>query len=351
MTYFVRRNDTFWPQSDAGMNVKTQLPAGNYIVRADEFRRLYLADSLPFNIPTRVYGELAEHRTRIINTFFDRPTTTGVLLAGEKGSGKTLLAKAVAAELADKHSVPTILVNQPFCGDDFNLFIQTIEQPAVIMFDEFEKTYKREEQDALLTLLDGVITTKKLFILTCNDPYRIDHYMRNRPGRIYYFIPFKGLAKEFIREYCADNLKALEHVEKICTISDLFDEFNFDMLKAMVEEMNRYGDTPEKALEMLNVKPESCVGGEYTMRVTYKNREISGAMLEDAVYRGNPFGRSDSIPALFRDPETNEHVSVYFTDTDFVRYDSATETFIFQQNDVAMTLTKIGRKAVNYLAF
>lgn len=350
MTYFVRRNDTFWPQSDAGMNVKTQLPAGNYVVRADEFKRLYLADSVSFNIPDRLYGNLGQQRARIIHTFFERPVTTGVLLAGEKGSGKTLLAKAVSAELAHKHQIPTILVNQPFCGDDFNMFIQTIEQPAVVLFDEFEKTYKRDDQESLLTLLDGVITTKKLFVLTCNDPYRIDNYMRNRPGRIYYFIPFKGLAKEFIREYCGDNLKELQHVDRICAISDLFEEFNFDMLKALVEEMNRYGDTPEKALDMLNVKPESCAGGQYTVRVIYNKQEFTGPQLDEPIYMGNPFGRG-GFNVEFKDPVEDKYVNLYFTDMDFVRYDPTTETFIFQQNDVALTLTKIARKNVNYLAF
>lgn len=350
MTYFLRQNDTFWPRSDAGMNVKHSLPAGNYIVRQDEFKRLHLVDATPFQLPDRVYGSLPRQRDRIINTFRERPATTGVLLSGEKGSGKTLLAKSICASLFDQ-GVPTILINQPFCGDDFNLFIQTIDQPAVIMFDEFEKIYKRDEQAELLTLLDGVITTKKLFILTCNDPYRVDQCMQNRPGRLYYFISFRGLSKEFIREYCEDTLAQKDHIDRICAISDLFAEFNFDMLKAVVEEMNRYGDSPEEALQLLNVRPETAEGGQYNVCLILGGQQISGSLLEDPVYFGNPFGRS-GISTEFKDPDDNDKWhQIVFTDADFVKYDPAQEMFVFKQGEAVMTLTKVSRKNVNYLAF
>jgi hypothetical protein len=350
MTYYVRRNDTFWPHTDAGLNVHTNLPAENFVVREDEFKRLYLVDSAPFHVPGRVYGNLCTQRDRIISTFLSRPTTTGVLLAGEKGSGKTLLSKSISTKLAEQ-GVPTIIVNQPFCGDSFNLFIQTIDQPAVVLFDEFEKVYKREEQEALLTLLDGVVNTKKLFILTCNDAHGININMRNRPGRIYYFIPFVGLAKEFIREYCEDVLDQKEHIDRICALSDLYSEFNFDMLKALVEEMNRYREHPENALAMLNAKPEACAGGQYTIRLVYRGREVPTDELSEQMYVGNPFGRS-GIAIEFRSSGSAEksYVSLYFTDNNFERYDATTETFVFQQDGAVMFLTKITKKDINYLA-
>ena len=350
MTYYVRRNDTFWPHTDSGLNVRTELPPANFVVREDEYKQLHLVDSAPFHVPARIYGDLSAQRDRIISTFLSRPTTTGVLLAGEKGSGKTLLSKSVSTKLAEQ-SIPTIIVNQPFCGDRFNLFIQTIEQPAVVIFDEFEKVYKRDDQEALLTLLDGVVNTKKLFILTCNDSNGININMRNRPGRIYYFIPFQGLAKEFIREYCEDVLDRKEHIARICALSDLYSEFNFDMLKALVEEMNRYNERPEVALNILNAKPEACAGGQYTVRVVYKMREIPSEKLEENTYLGNPFGRG-GIGVDFPDETTTdkEYIRLYFTENDFVRYDATTETFVFQQDNAVLMLSKISKRAVNYLS-
>jgi hypothetical protein len=44
-------------------------------------------------------------------------------------------------------------------GDEFNLFIQSISQPAIIFFDEFKKVYKENEeetQEQMFTLFNGV---------------------------------------------------------------------------------------------------------------------------------------------------------------------------------------------------
>ena len=75
--------------------------------------------------------------------------------------------------------------------------------------DEFEKTYTKEGknyQAKILTLFDGVYSSKKLFLLTCNDKSKMDSHMLNRPGRLYYLLEFHGLDQAFIREYCEDNL-------------------------------------------------------------------------------------------------------------------------------------------------
>lgn len=349
MAYFIRRGDTYWPHSASSLPVSSALPAGNYVVRKDEHGQIYLQEVAPFELPERLYGDILQHGRKIMQTFHDRPKTTGVLLAGEKGSGKTLLSKHICVELAAQN-VPTILVNQPFCGDVFNTFIQTIEQPAIVLFDEFEKVYKREEQETLLTLLDGVISSKKLFLLTCNDPYRIDSHMRNRPGRIYYYIHFRGLKPEFIREYCQENLQAKEHIDKICTVADMFTEFNFDMLKALVEEMNRYNEPPQVALEMLNAKPEHDAGGRYAICLLYRGKEYKGAELYDPIHTGNPFSTIEVD--IRRDADEDPpSPTIYFDSGDFVQYDAVSGVFVFKQDDKMLTLTKIREKTTNYFAF
>jgi hypothetical protein len=116
-------------------------------------------------------------------------------------------------------------------------------------------------------MLDGTMTSQKLFVLTVNDTWSVSSHMKNRPGRLFYNIEFSGLGAQFIREYCEDKLEDKEQVEPVLQASALFDQFNFDMLKALVEEMNRYKETPFQALEMLNAKPVMFSGYSETYEV------------------------------------------------------------------------------------
>lgn len=344
MTLFSQNGTTWRPHRDEALNLKKTLAPGNYLVKQDEFKNFFLEAVDPFTVPDRFYGDLVRKTNRIIRTFSDRPATTGVLLSGEKGSGKTLLAKNVCYSLA-KVGVPTILINTPYMGDGFNSFLQTIEQPAVIFFDEFEKVYKRELQENLLTLLDGTFPSKKLFLLTCNDQYRIDHHMKNRPGRIYYFMHFDGLAEEFIREYLEENLEDLEQLDRVLAIVKLFGKFNFDMLQALVEEMNRYGEAPADVIEILNAKPEQDEGGKYDMQVWHKGELIEAEDLGKAHFIGNPFAPS-GFEIEFRaedpdNPENSRWLEETFYQSDFVNYDKSAGTFVFQRPDVRLALTKV----------
>jgi len=347
MSYFLKNGNTYRVASEEAMNIQKLLPAGNYVVKFDEMAgSFYLEHIEDFTAPKKIYGDCLKNTQRIINTFANRDSSTGVLLAGEKGSGKTLLSKNIAMELA-KVGIPTIVINAPWTGDKFNTFIQTITQPCAILFDEFEKTYdERGDQESILTLLDGVFPTKKLFLLTCNDKWRIDQHMRNRPGRIFYLIDFKGLDSDFITEYCEDNLNAKEHIGRICQIASLFGEFNFDMLKAVVEEMNRYNESPSDAMRILNTKPEFDGGSEFTIQVTKGSKTIK---VNDK-WRGNPLSRTVEF-WYDMDPENDDgdnNGNIQLTANDLVSLDGKTGTFTFAQDGVTVVLTRIVEKTPYY---
>lgn len=277
----------FWPTSNEALNLHQTLPAGTYTVGCDPMKGWFLNPITDFNIGTKVYGDAERNADRILNTFEKRPNQTGALLSGEKGSGKTMLAKLVSQKGISR-GYPTLVINAPLTGDGFNAFIQNIQQPCIIIFDEFEKNFDEDAQEKVLTLLDGVFPSKKLFILTCNDQWRINQHMRNRPGRIFYAIDYKGLTVEFIREYCEDNLTDKSHIDTICRLSMLFENFNFDMLKALVEDMNRYNETPQQVLRLLNAKPTSDGGNRYDVRVIHQGNEVPADRINNSQIRGNP---------------------------------------------------------------
>jgi DNA polymerase III delta prime subunit len=345
MSYFLRSGINWRVTTKESMDLHEQLPVGNYTVEQDEYGNFFLKQIESFEIPDKLYGNIVKYTNRIINSFWDRPFQTGVLLNGEKGSGKTLLAKNISVELA-KQNVPTIVINRDWVGDGFFKLLQDIEQPCIVMFDEFEKVYKLEQQEHILTLLDGVFASKKLYILTVNDKWRIDQHMRNRPGRIFYMIDFKGLSREFIREYAQDKLINQDYIEQLCNITSVFSDFNFDMLKALVEEMNRYNESPVEALEMLNIKVEHDNSAKYRITLYKNGKIVPDNKLDTDIFVGNPLNNS-AIEIWHYDgnddDDDNRYVNVKFGSESLVKFDNKQGQFIFEDKGVRLVLTRINQ--------
>jgi len=365
MTLYLRRGTSYHPTDESALDVRKELPPGNYIVEKDlDTGQLYFESTDPFYVSGKIYGDTEKQRDRIFNTFQDRTAATGVLLNGEKGSGKTLLAKMLSLK-GIAYGYPTITINQPWCGEQFNKLIQSIEQPAIVMFDEFEKVYDDEHQPLMLTLLDGVFPTKKLFVLTCNDKWRIDSHMRNRPGRIFYLLDFDGLDSKFITEYCNENLNDTSHTETVCRIASLFHKFNFDVLKALCEEMNRYNESPQDAMKMLNAKPFSDNDSAYDVILSIKGKAIPPEKMNPETFNTNPIGQESieiryygdasvnaASPSLsaFDDYDKPDYITGRSNWTlqpgDLKAIDSVNNIYTYVSGDIKVVFTK--RKEVNF---
>jgi ATPase family associated with various cellular activities (AAA) len=357
MSYFLKSGNTFKVSSKEALDLHEHLPVGTYTVGFDKMAGCFFLEKIEnFELKGKIYGNSTRNADRILRTFKDRTASTGVMLTGEKGSGKTLLTKQIAIDAA-KDGISTIVINQPWCGEGFNSFMQMIEQPAIVLFDEFEKVYDGDDQEKMLTLLDGVYPSKKLFLLTCNDKWRVDRHMRNRPGRVYYMIEFKGLEQDFIIEYCEDNLKAKEHIQTICRVASLFSAFNFDMLKAMVEEMNRYGETPQEVLKLLNARPEFGDDSKYKVELQIGGVEVDGTMLEQTEWHGNPLTKGVALDYKVVEKDENgeedwDWKNTRFTSNDLKQVDSKTNKFVFMNETGArLVLTKLQEKTWQYNAF
>lgn len=364
MTMYTKSRGKWKPVRDTSTDLHPKLDSRTYLLSAS-MEGLYLQETDNMKLPEKVYGRTPTQCQRILNTFKKRGSNTGVLLSGEKGSGKTLLAKAISIQ-ALKDSIPTIIVSGP--EDGLNPFLQSITQPCVVIIDEFEKTFGNGSQQELLTLLDGVFQSQMLFLLTCNDRYKINDNMVNRPGRIFYALSYAGLDDSTIREYCQDHLNRKELIPNILSISKVLGNFSFDQLKALVEEMNRYNETVAEAMEMLNVRPDSNYIETYNVvvknldgepmdsRKTISIRPIqiikNGIMLDIAPMKEKDklnlkFNKEVSNVTLRNLPEEDDEdddrewdLEVQFTPDMLVKQDHENNSYIFKNDRYVVTITK-----------
>lgn len=306
--YFMQHGSHFFVKNRLDAVAHNELPGGNYVIRITPQGEFYLEKIEDFPTLGKVYGKATAHAERILKSFSTKNKNLGVMLAGLKGSGKTLLTRAISLGAA-KDNIPTILISSPFTGDKFYQFLSSIEQPTVVLIDEFEKIYDAEDQQELLTLLDGVYQSKKLFLLTCNDKWKVDSHFRNRPGRIHYMIEFEGLDNQFIEEYCQDNLKDKSKLEEVVGVCSLFNSMNFDMLQALVWEMNTYDEPAIRAIELLNVKPDSDSNAEFQFRVITESGEIleKSDIIHSPIIAGNPVNMK---PTLFRFKNKKDYAQI-----------------------------------------
>lgn len=321
------------------------LPAWTSIVRFDkQSKSYYLEATKDYEIPAKIYGDTVKLANRYLIAYEMRPAVTGVMLAGEPGTGKTLMAKMLSV-MARQRGYPTVIVNEPFHGDEFNLFIQRI-QPCVVIFDEFEKIYGRfgAHQSKLLTLFDGLYPSKKMMIITCNDERDVDARFINRPGRILFRRVYAGLEEAFIREYCEDNLEDDSQIDSIIRASSLIRAFTFDMIQALVEDMNRFKCDAKESLDHLNISPGEDT--EYAISINYKGEEIPTASVTTQTLVGNPMTREDIMVSFYVDKQ----YQMFRLDQtkEIVRGDRDGKVYLYDDGaDLKVRFTRVSKAPVN----
>lgn len=261
---------------DDSLKTCDQLPAQNYLVNFHPMQGFYLSKYSDIEINEKVYGVHEEKVNKVLNTFNIYTRSLGVILSGNKGIGKSLFAKMLATSAVEK-GIPVIVVDKFIPG--IAAYIESIEQEVMVLFDEFDKTFgnvrqgdnETDAQTSMLTLFDGISQGKKLFVITCNEVYKLSDYLVNRPGRFHYHFRFEYPTVEEVKEYLQDKLDEAYHnqIDKVASFSRKVD-LNYDCLRAIAFELSLGLSFEEaiKDLNIVNMKKE-----EYTAYLVFEDGE------------------------------------------------------------------------------
>lgn len=240
-----------------GEDVKTfrNLPIGSYNVEFNKMTGFYLTARHDLTVTEdKIYGSSSAKVDKVMKSYHLMDRNFGVLLSGQKGIGKSLFVRLVA-DRAIQDNLPVIVVSAAIAG--LADFISSIDQDCVVIFDEFEKTFAKQEdwnpQDELLSLFDGIDGGHKLFIVTCNKLEDISQYMLNRPGRFHYHFAMCAPAQDEVREYMLDKVlpEYQEAIEDVVNLSGVID-MPYDFLRAICFELNQ-GYSLKEAMSDLNI--------------------------------------------------------------------------------------------------
>lgn len=217
-----------------------------------------------------VYGRHEHRANKILRSYRASNRNFGVILSGKKGIGKSLLARMIA-EKGIESGLPVIIVDTAIPG--ISDFLASIEQEVIIIFDEFEKTFSKEDdhrdpQVELLSLFDGIDGGKKLFVITCNDPRQLNEFLVNRPGRFHYHFEITCPTGDEVRAYMIDKMgdgfdEEIEKVVKLASMADI----TYDCLRAIVFDL-KLGYTLEDTLCDLNINYERNTSFDINVRLS-----------------------------------------------------------------------------------
>ncbi len=211
----------------------------------------------------------------------------GVLLFGAPGTGKTLLAKAVANE-SDAHFInisgPELV--SKYVGESEErlrtIFREASEQaPTIIFMDEIDAIAPKREDatneverrmvSQLLTLMDGISSRGQVIVIgATNRPNAIDPALR-RPGRfdreIEIGVPDRNTRKEILlihtrnmpmsKDVDIDILANLTHGYTGADISALVREAAMSCLRKIIPEVINSESVPNELLMRLEVTKEN----------------------------------------------------------------------------------------------
>lgn len=307
-----------------------------------------------FKLPDILYGNIERNAIRVWNTFATGKISTGILLTGESGSGKSLLGEVICNTAISK-GIPVMYLTAVDMTANLLQILGSLTDVVVYM-DELGKCANHSTQDKMLSFFSDT-NSRRLYIITENSKWSINSYIRNRPGRIRYHIEYKKVPKDIIVDYLNRNVEDIKFREDVFRLYINSSTFSFDHLQALCTEHERYpDDTLDDLVRILNlgilekpwlVKIESVINAktnetvpmekvDYNKRTNYEDEFESYRGLDFRVKL--PKTQVSTHPDLLPDKDDPETWWMFNAKASNCIYKD--EKFIFKDKNVIVTIIK-----------
>ena len=117
-----------------GIKTFDKIPTGTYRIMFSQTNGFYLSQIENMSINEKVYGVHERKVQKVFRAFNHSYKNIGAILCGDKGIGKSFLAKMLAIK-SISIGLPVILADEYF--DGIAEFISSINQDVMILFDEY----------------------------------------------------------------------------------------------------------------------------------------------------------------------------------------------------------------------
>lgn len=173
-------------------DVVQTVESGVYVVVVGENSVNLQLKQLAFKQPTEVLGKAKKIADIIASDFFSNPKKPlGAIFDGVKGSGKSMTAEIIANK-AIEAGLPVVVIDKDYSSSLLQLLVSKLGS-CVLLFDEFEKYYSKDNQKKLLSFFSDQANEGVLSIIITNDKSKVTSYYIDRPGRFKYRVDFKNL--------------------------------------------------------------------------------------------------------------------------------------------------------------
>lgn len=240
-----------------------------------------------YTVPEKILGERTDNNIRRIGRLHartDKPM--GVMITGDKGTGKSILAKLTCNEYIEKHKKIVIEVVDALPVSVLNYVIEAIDDEVCVFFDEFAKRQGGRDSDGdilsddtYLNYFENADYGRILNIVTENKTSDMSTYLLGRSSRMKLHFKYDEICKTEV-EACLTHFEIPEERRGLIRSLVKSCKLNIDLLSDICNDLK---DDPELLNDLTGYMSVCNIENYSEPGITFKRLAVISSKSSDWV--------------------------------------------------------------------